>query len=202
VRGQTHSRRGLRALAALTVALASGAAAAPSEVNPNAHFDLDIAGVTLRNAPVGAVMSWTPQDLTGRIGSGALRLTGPAGGYTLSGCVHPDRFVAAPFDATRYEFTARMLSPDLPAVVSGRVVLMFGGDDPENDGPCNRPWVAELSAQGVAAPDASLAASRVEQAAWPDAWLTLEIHKGPADVLVDAWSLTVEGVPLLVDGFE
>ena len=197
-----HSSRGFRALAALTVAFASGAAAAASEVNPNAHFDLDVAGVTLGNAPVGAVMTWTPEDLTGRIGSGALRLSGPAGAYTLSGCVHPEQFVANPYAPVRFEFTARMRSPDLPAVVDGRVELMFGGDDPATDGPCIRPTIAQFSAQGVAAPDASLAASRVEGAAWPDAWLTLVIHKGPADVLVDAWSLTVESVPLLGDGFE
>lgn len=181
---------------------ARDAAAAPVEVNPNAQFDLDVAGVMLGPAPLGALIMWSPEDLTGRIGSGALRLTGPVGAYTLLGCVHPDRFVAAPFMPTRFEFAARVRSPDLPAVVSGRVELMFGGDDPANDGPCGRPTIAQLSAQGVAAPDASLAASRVEDAAWPDASLSLVISKGPADVLVDAWSLTVESVPLLADGYE
>lgn len=193
----------MKAGAAL-LALGSGVAfaQAPVEVNPNAHFDSNIAGVELRAAPVGGTIAWSPSDLTGRPGSGSLRISGPIGRYVLHACVHPELVVPNPFDPFGHELSARVRSVATPAIAFAEVELMFGGDDPALDGPCRRPTVGYLSARDLVAPDSTLAASSVEDAAWPDASLTFTFQKAAADIELDGWSLMIEAVPLLANGFE
>lgn len=194
----------MKAFGAWVLACGSGMACAQAavEVNPNAQFDADIAGVALREAPSGGSIAWSPEDLTGRAGSGSLRIMGPAGVYVLHACVHPEPAVAYAYQPFRYELSARARALGTPAVVTAEVVLMFGGDDPETDGPCNRPTTGYLGTQSVVVSDATLAASKVENAAWPDASLSITVRKSVGDFELDAWSLKLEELPLLADDFE
>jgi len=194
----------MKASAALLLALISGLAYAQArvEVNPNAHFDSNIGGVELRAAPVGGSIAWSPDDLTGRAGSGALRIAGPSGRYVLHTCIHPELVVTYRYEPFRHELSARVRSVAAPALAFAEVELMFGGDDPAFDGPCRRPVVGYLSSRVLAAPDATLAASSVEEEAYPDASLSFTFQKGRADIELDGWSLTIDAKPLLANDFE
>lgn len=188
------------ALVALAATLPAAVAAAPPvEVHANAGFDFDIAGVVLGDAPPGGFIAWSPLDLANATVSGALRVAGPAGLYRLTACVHPDAVV--PFGVYAYEFgiTARAASE---AWLWAEVVPMFGGDSPETDGPCNRPWTGYASTGGRFTGPATFHARIARQNADPDTYLMLVLHKGVGDVLIDDWSLVLEANPLAVDGFE
>jgi hypothetical protein len=180
--------------------VASAPSAAPLELNANVEFDLDVAGVALLEAPAGGVLLWSPLDLTGRLGSGTLRIAGPPGHYAVARCVS---MPALPFADYAYALTLRVRTLGAPPVARAQVELMWGGDDPDTDGPCFRPRIATAEAVASPAPDAELAARIPRAFLVADAAQTLQLHKADAaDVLVDAWSLTIDADPLTADGFE
>ena len=177
----------------------AGARAATLELNPNAHFDADVAGLVLSGAPAGAALEWSPLDLTGRVPSGSARLSGPAGTYFVSICGQ-----VPPLPFARYDFAARvrLRSPDGAATVFGELVPMFGGDDPVDGGPCRRPRVDYASAYGFPAPEADFGLLIRNSMLWPDVAFGLVIHKPDGDFLLDGLSLTIDGDPIATDGFE
>ena len=184
-------------LAGLVVA--GAASAGPLELNPNAQFDADVGGVVLRDAPPGGTVAWSPLDLAGTPGSGALRVSGPPGFYALARCAEVP---ALPWAQYAYAMTVRLRALGAPAAVYGDVVLMWGGDS-ELDGPCNRPWIGFAAAYASPSPDAELAARIARERLAVDASQQLVVNKADdADVLVDAWSLTIDADPLTADGFE
>jgi hypothetical protein len=185
------------AVLALAVAFAAPSRAAGIEVHANAGFDLDIAGVELAGAPPGGALAWSPLDLAGMNASGALRITGPAGAYVVTACVHP----SMPFGRYAYEFGVRASAAE-EASLFAELVPMFGGDSPETDGPCARPWVDYASTGGRFTGAATFRTHIASGYAWPDVFLRLVVHKADTDVLVDDWSLVLEADPLVVDGFE
>src|SRR5688572_33168504 len=92
--------------------VASAPSAAPLELNANVEFDLDVAGVALLEAPAGGVLLWSPLDLTGRLGSGTLRIAGPAGSYALARCVS---MPALPFADYAYRSEERRVGKECRA---------------------------------------------------------------------------------------
>lgn len=187
-------------LVALAMSLPAVAADGPLvEVHANAGFDLDVAGVVLHEAPAGGLVAWSPIDLSGASASGALSVTGPAGRYALMACVHPDTVV--PFGVYAYEFSVSARS-DGEATLFAEIVPMFGGDSPDTDGPCARPWAGYASTGGRFTGAATFRARIARDYAQPDVLLSLVVHKGVEGVLVDDWSLGLEADPLAVDGFE
>ena len=193
----------MRPLLALAAVIALAAAyAAPScadgiETHANAGFDLDIAGVELASAPAGGALAWSPLDSAGASASGALRITGPAGGYVVTACVHP----SVPFGRYAYEFGVRASAVD-EASLFAEIVPMITGDSPDTDGPCEGPWTAYASTGGRFTGDTTYRTRIASDYAWPDVFLSIVVHKSDTDVLVDDWSLVLEADPLVVDGFE
>lgn len=191
----------LRKVTLLAAVLATQAATAePLELNANAQFDADVAGVVLATAPAGGMLSWAPLDLSGRPGSGTLVVAGPAGPYVIARCASTP---ALPFADYAYALSLKLRSLGSAPAARAEVTLMWGGDDPESDGPCNRPRIATAAASAMPDPDADLAARIPRAFLVADAAQQLVLHKADdADVLVDAWSLTIDADPLTADGFE
>lgn len=191
----------LRKVTLLAALLLPGAATAePLELNANVQFDADVAGVVLATAPAGGMLLWSPLDLSGRPGSGTLVVAGPAGAYVLARCASTPPL---PYADYAYALSLRLRSLGAAPVARAEVWLMWGGDDPENDGPCQRPLIATAAASALPDPDAELAARIPRASLAADAAQRLVLHKADgADVLVDAWSLTIDADPLTADGFE
>jgi hypothetical protein len=178
-----------RLLATLVTACALPVHAEVVELNANAGFDRDIAGVVVLGPPGGA--HWSPNDLSGDAGSGSLMLSGPAGRYTLLLCVRP----AAALPAGRYVFDFSLRSQGTaPATLVSESIFAFGGDDPVNDGPCDGPWTAYLRYAGqapVAAP--AVIGSSIPTAAFPLLHVIVQVDKSDAGaVFVDDWSVRVD----------
>jgi hypothetical protein len=185
-------------LAGLLVAGATRAE--PLELNPNAQFDADVVGVALVAAPSGGVLLWSPLDLSGRLGSGTLRVAGPAGAYVLHRCASTPPL---PFVDYAYSLTVKLRSLGGTPAARAEVVLMWGGDDGGSDGPCRRPTIATAAASAFPDPEAELEARVPRAFLVADAAQQIVLHKvDDADVLVDAWSLTIDADPLTADGFE
>ena len=179
-----------RLLAILVTACALPVHAEVVELNANASFDQDIAGVVAL-APVGGSAQWSPNDLSGNPASGSLVLEGPAGQYTLLLCVRP--ITALGYGRYVFDFSLRSQGT-APAGVVSESIFAFGGDDPVNDAPCDGPWTAYLRYAGqapVAAP--AQIGSSIPTSAFPMLRVIVQVDKTDAGPLVvDDWSVSVD----------
>jgi hypothetical protein len=186
----------LRASAIARVAVAGSLCACPAAVasdtaltplNPVAGFDVSLSGWYTDPAP-GGVMYWVPDDAAGNPLSGAARLAGPAGVYSMRSCFVPTGYMPRFY----YVATASARAIGEAARVDATVVVGFAGDLPADfDSKCPGPAIHRSTFFNEVVAPAALFVSRESQHQGADGYglpisIDVTVYKPDAsDIVVD-----------------